>query len=242
MNYSQLISTTIKRSGLTLRDLSNFLMQYNIVINPSYISKMQTGKQIPSDKINVAMAKILNIPEDQLLFAAAMDKAPKTTKTIIDTLMTFARDATKIMLSVYYPHELAKIKISQIDDYTDFDFFSSYANNPIIDKFKSVYNKHTDAQYEINMPDDSMEPEIPENSILFLTEPTNIVNGDIVVATTNSNDSFLVRRIDFIPEQNDGSDRKVVLIPKNKNYSSYLQFEKNIKISAKVRAVLMEIQ
>ena len=58
-------------------------MLYGVSINPSYISKLRTGKQPPaSDDVNIAIAKACGFEKqiEDFLFEAYLEKSPEYIK------------------------------------------------------------------------------------------------------------------------------------------------------------------
>lgn len=77
VSYSSLIKSAIESSGLTLRRISNKFDDYGINIDPSYLSRLQTGDANPAtDKVNKVIATVLGINELELRIAAYIAKIP----------------------------------------------------------------------------------------------------------------------------------------------------------------------
>lgn len=78
MEYKDLLDEAFKKKGLTLREAVILLQDNaNIEINYSYLSKLRSGNKSPaSDKVNDALAQILNIDPLDLKTAAYRQKIP----------------------------------------------------------------------------------------------------------------------------------------------------------------------
>lgn len=79
MTYSSLLKGSIKESGLKLDKLSSLIFELT-GNKPSkeYLSKLQNGKVPPAgEKLNKALAEILEIDQTELKVAAYKEKIPK---------------------------------------------------------------------------------------------------------------------------------------------------------------------
>lgn len=77
MKYSEMLRQAISSTGLPLRRIANKFDDYGVNIDPSYLSRLQTGKSSPAtDDINKIIAMVLGIDEYKLRLAAYLGKIP----------------------------------------------------------------------------------------------------------------------------------------------------------------------
>lgn len=78
MNYYELLRGYIKKSGLSLSEISEALKQYDYQVSKGYISQLQNGKtDAPATpELNRALAKVTGGDAEELLTAALIEKAP----------------------------------------------------------------------------------------------------------------------------------------------------------------------
>ena len=88
MNYSELLSSYIKQSKMSLSEISDKLKEKGFSTDKGYLSKLQNGKIPPAgEKLNLALADILNGNAKKLEFLAYVEKAPDNlTKLILSNL------------------------------------------------------------------------------------------------------------------------------------------------------------
>lgn len=78
MNYSILLKSAIDNSRLSLSEISSELKELGFSADKTYLSKLQNGRIPPaSNKLNEAIAKILNVDALELKVAAYREKIPK---------------------------------------------------------------------------------------------------------------------------------------------------------------------
>lgn len=78
MEYKDLLSQYIKESGLTLRQIANECEKLGVLIDPSTISRIQTGKMPPpSEEVSKTIATVCNQDPEKLILQGYIDKAPK---------------------------------------------------------------------------------------------------------------------------------------------------------------------
>lgn len=81
LSYKKLLSELVKNSGLTLRDIADRCRERGVSIDPSYISKIQTGKQAPpSDEVSRVLAEVLESDPIELIWLGYVEKAPEEIK------------------------------------------------------------------------------------------------------------------------------------------------------------------
>lgn len=84
--YSELLTSYIKDSGLSLGEISKKMLdEKGVRIDRSYISMLRNNKtkNPASDEINRALAEITGGDPDKLVYAAYIEKAPKELKEIL---------------------------------------------------------------------------------------------------------------------------------------------------------------
>ena len=81
MQYKELLSSLVKKSGLTLREIADKCKEHGQSIDPSYISKLQTGKlPPPSEEVSRALALVTGGDTDELVWLSFVEKAPMETR------------------------------------------------------------------------------------------------------------------------------------------------------------------
>ncbi|MGN8843415.1 hypothetical protein ACTNDN_11440 [Niallia sp. HCP3S3_B10] len=94
MNYADLLRCYIKKSRLTLDEISLKLRQQGIAATKPYLSKLQNGKTPPaSDKLNQALAEITDGDAKKLQWASFVEKAPEDVKrffTLVENPLMFS--------------------------------------------------------------------------------------------------------------------------------------------------------
>jgi ribosome-binding protein aMBF1 (putative translation factor) len=86
MNYQSLLKKGIEKKGVSLTQISFRLAKKDICLDKSVLSKLQNGKLLPAkDKINIALAEILDIDINQFRLAAAKEILPKSLFELIKT-------------------------------------------------------------------------------------------------------------------------------------------------------------
>ncbi|MBW7474327.1 hypothetical protein K0T92_06190 [Paenibacillus oenotherae] len=128
--YAKLLSSYIKTSGKTLKEISKELYEEkNLSIDSSYISKIKTGKKPPaSEDVNRALAEVLYGNPNKLVFAGYIEKAPndvQETFSEIDQmvdqiLQSLVFNSTSPQLAVIIDH-LRQFKIDGFRPFCIFD-------------------------------------------------------------------------------------------------------------------------
>jgi transcriptional regulator with XRE-family HTH domain len=77
MNYSELLKESITAVDLSLSQICRRLKAHGLNTNKTHLSKLQNGKLPPAgDKLNEALAKVLEIDPLDLKAAAYSEKIP----------------------------------------------------------------------------------------------------------------------------------------------------------------------
>jgi len=78
MIYSVLLKSAIDNSRLSLSEISHELREFGFSADKTYLSKLQNGRIPPaSNKLNEALADILDVDALELKVAAYREKIPK---------------------------------------------------------------------------------------------------------------------------------------------------------------------
>lgn len=223
MTYHELLAKMISQSGLTLRQISLVCKDNGVKIDPSYISKLQSGNYSPaSEEVNIAIAKACSEKPEDLLYAAYIEKAPPMIQEFISQLLDFFR-STAISLTDHVPRRTAQMIEDQFINLSDQDlvqrllsqreiltFLSRLVanNNADPDEFQETYlDEISKNLLGITMPDASMEPLIPQGARIHLrNEPCSSGN---IYAVTAPDGRLLVRKCVF-------QDGKAILIAEHK--------------------------
>ena len=81
MDYKEHLQKLIKESNLTLREIADRCRELGQSIDPSYISKIQTGKlPPPSEEVSRVLAGVLGGDPTELIWHGYIEKAPKEIK------------------------------------------------------------------------------------------------------------------------------------------------------------------
>ncbi len=247
MSYNQMVSEIVKNSRLTLKEVAEGLKQYHVNIDPSYISKLQSPGQPPaSDEVNIALAKVCNADPDDLLFEAYRDKAPEAMRRLIDQILTFLRKFIRVTIMTQLPPDMAQMAEEQVNKITDLELIKMINEEELtgmldditdIITFKDLNDQDTNIMlnphFGLTMPDNSMEPLIPEGARIQLDKADTVNNGDIVVAII-SKDNYVIRRCIVI-------DKKYALIAENTNFEPLTISKKSLKIIGKVKSYSKEL-
>ena len=77
IHYRHLLSHYIKHSGLSLRQIAQRCRERNHSIDPSYISKLQSGHlPPPSAEVSKMLAEVLGANAEELIYIGYIEKAP----------------------------------------------------------------------------------------------------------------------------------------------------------------------
>ncbi|MBC9783487.1 hypothetical protein H1S01_03045 [Heliobacterium chlorum] len=112
MGYAERISELIEQSGMQLIEISARCKMYGVNVTSSYLSKLKGGKMPPpSENINIALAKVLEVNEDELIWEAFIDRAPDRFKEELVAFRHAWPDIRDSMLSY-----IEKIGLSSLAD------------------------------------------------------------------------------------------------------------------------------
>lgn len=236
MDFKNFLKDCIKKSNLSLREISTACKEKGVSITPSYISQIQNGKiKPPSEEILSVLADVLKVDYNLLLIESYLDGAPDIVKEFLvnirSTMQSANNSNSKLLNTVLSNQPISKFIL-------DFNAANFTNNNSVIGG--------------IPFEDDSMEPLIPKGSKLIISKfkdnPENVINidgkgimhdniyedasnifhkdeigflyakdGDIIVAWDLDNNKLLVRifRRSVLPEDD---ELNYYLIPINGTY------------------------
>ncbi len=233
-----MLNMMVEESTLTLKEIAEKCVTYGVKVNPSYISKLKSGKQPPaSDEVNIALAKSCGYEDevDSFLFESYLEKAPEYIKDFLNELITLFRTTIKITFEKQFPSEMIHILQMQLDQFSNYEILTQsieqLRNTTLVTDVDALSNQQV-INTTLKMNDTSMEPLIPKGSILHIRKDNEIINDDIIVIEKNGD--FLVRRIFFIEENK-------FLYSINKSYKSEFLNDNIINIIGKVEKITIEL-
>ncbi len=248
MSYHKTLSEMIDRSGLTLKEIAAKCSDKGVRIDPSYISKLQSGNYSPaSEEINKALAESCDRNPDELVYAAYIEKAPSLIKNFIQELLQFFR-TTASSLAQYAPENTANIIQDEFINLSDQDLVQRILTEREILAFLShlIENQNKSPRefkepsldalrktlIGITMPDSSMEPLIPAGARIHLHRAP-FISGRIYALTT-SDDSYLIRRCVF-------QNSEILLISEHKDYPPVAVEREHVNIVGKVASITTNV-
>ncbi|MGH0632619.1 LexA family transcriptional regulator [Bacillus pacificus] len=230
MNYYEKLNQMIEKSNLTLKEIAEKCMLYGVSINPSYISKLRTGKQPPaSDDVNIAIAKACGFEKkiEDFLFEAYLEKSPEYIKNLLLEITDFFSNTAQVILETQVPPHLLPLVKAQFDQMTRYDIVKQTLNNA-----GTVNKVNIQPSKSIKMTDDSMEPLIPKGATLHFEEIDEIKNGDVIV--TMYDETYVVRKVVLV-------ENKTVLIALKKEIQPIIINDINSQFLGKVTSVIHTI-
>lgn len=245
MGYKETLSQMVEKSGLTLREIADRCRAKGVNIDPSYISKLQTGKQAAaSEKISRVLADVCGEKPDNLIFEGYLEKAPKIIRDFVEKSISSIKGLTNFVFSFTSPEKAGLIK-DNLEKMSPVEFL-----NEVNEILKSEDDTSGNAPEEdaedflsllsdilknptFPMDDDSMQPLIPKGSSVKLGEPKEDYDGDVAFVKLPGN-IYIVRRVFFF-------DNKVILIPENKLYSKEVFDSSEVSIVGPVKSIEIEL-
>lgn len=250
MSYNETLAGMVGKSGLTLREIAERCREFGVTVDPSYISKLQSGSQSPaSEEVNTALAKACGEKPEDLLFEAYMDKAPELIRRFIGQLLDFFREVAAIIAD-NLPENMASITHTTVIDLPDRALMRRFLleeelRAAIKAVFKSALAKPADFSFRdinlnvsmqhllgLTMPDAAMEPLLPAGARLNV-DYSRAALGDIVLATLPDGTN-IVRR--YVP-----AGDKVFLLAANKTFAPLTYDAVAVRIAGRVKSFTAEI-
>lgn len=247
MSYSEFLSKAIKESGLSQNQISiQAKSKYNIDIDPSYISKLQSGKKIASNEINEALAKVCKVDPEDLQFEADFERAPQSVQKsiyeMIDILKKLFTSNKQLKLFIPAMNSLSTRQFVELMAQSDFSSFGIEDFDPFNKDMTSqkmlkendiINNMSMEISMNYKMSDGSMSPLIPEGAKLTLEKTTELKNGDIVLIEDENNKLF-VRFYNKI-------GNTISLIPMNRNFDTFEFDEERMLLRAIVSGYIVTL-
>ncbi len=231
MVYAKMLDEIIRKSGLSLRQLTKRCGDLNYEITPSYISQLKNGKlPPPSEDISKALAFVCGEKNPmRLVFQGYLEKAPEVIRKYIlmsvavnkHLLKSISQDKEVGAKFEEYIDELevlAALDLSAklIQSINESDVNALIAEiNTMSGAVHSIEEENSENAYFF-LRDGSMDPLIPMNAHVKIT-PTRtelLKNRDVVAFYPKDNKSPCIRRY-F--EQNSS----IILVPENKDYDIF---------------------
>jgi len=254
MSFSEVLSEAIKESQYSLRQIAMKCdNEYNLKIDPSYISKLQSGKQSPpSDEVTETLAKVLGIDPDKLLFYAYMEKAPEIIKKFFSSLENYLRTVLKNYMLMNFPtkkppKEVIEAIEKKIDNLPMWEIVQQIIKQdyPFGSENNQLFLKSHDPKlknmiinvnnvFGLTMPDNSMEPLIKKGSLLNIDGDNKPANGDIVIALKENNNYYVRNYFDL--------GTKVLLTAENKKFQPINEDKNNFKAIVRVKSYVTELE
>lgn len=231
MVYAKMLDEIIRKSGLSLRQLTKRCGDLNYEITPSYISQLKNGKlPPPSEDISKALASVCGEKNPmRLVFQGYLEKAPDVIKKYILMSVAVNKQLLKSVsqdkkvssefeeyideLEVLATLDLSAKLIKSIDE-SDVNTLISEINS-LSGAVHKIEEENSEGSYFF-LRDSSMEPLIPMNAHVKIT-PTRkelLKNRDVVAFYPKDNKAPFVRRY---YEQNNS----IILVPENKDHDIF---------------------
>ena len=203
---------------------------------------------VPNEKISIALAKVLDIDEEELILEGYLDKAPIfLNKYINKFICNIALISTGIFDNIEDDFDLDGINIEELIR-NDFKIVSKanvllqvmkMKDTKIIKENKKTMKIKDNSSImimndviNINVEDDGMAPIIPKNSKVNLVIQGKYKNGDVVCVKTKK--GFIVRAIINI-------GNSIFLYPYNQEYECIMPKENEYTIMGKVSRYSIEL-
>ncbi len=241
MTYAAMLDDIIKKSELSLRQISKRCEGLNLKITPSYISQLKNGKlPPPSEEVSLILAKVCGSDKQaHLVFQGYMEKAP----SLVKEYMLASSALNKVMLESLckatnkpFTKEM-EAYIKDLDILAALELSSEYVNcddpRRQADLVREICLSCGDAAEAdaggemINMflADNSMSPFIPVHAYIYImpTKLDLLKDRDVIAFYPDNRRIPTLRRIHFAKD-------KIILIPDEKSHDIYF-FEDVSEIS-----------
>jgi len=246
MAYSKVLKKIIAKTNYTQEEVAKKCTELGAKVGRSYITKLlNSKKEVPSENISRAIAKVCDADERILVLEGYIEKAPKEIKEAFNSVRNML-----MLCSI-------NILENHIDTQTINELSESLKEEPLaefivslIEKSKNVINiKETGMEIEaenenlilnltktmgIKVEDNSMYPLIKQNDEVIIQLEERYINGDILLIKINNDNKIVIRQVVFLGNE-------VELIPLNKEYKIKTYKREDITILGKVKKVITEI-
>lgn len=247
MSYSEFLSKAIKEVGYSQNQICmQAKSKYNVDIDPSYISKLQSGKKIASNEINEALAKVCKVDPEDLQFEADFERAPQSVQKsiyeMIDILKKLFSSTEQFKLLVPAMNSLSTRQFVELMAQSNFSSFGEEEFDPFNKDMTSqkmlkendiLNNMSMEIAMNYKMNDGSMAPLIPEGSKLTLEKTSELKNGDIVLVEDENNKLF----VRFYTKVGN----TISLIPMNRNFDTFEFDEEKMLLRAIVSGYIVTL-
>ncbi|MDP2856817.1 MAG: S24 family peptidase [Bacillota bacterium] len=248
MSYARMLKDMIDKSNLTLREIADRCRSRGVPLDPSYISKVQSGRQAPpSEEISRALAQACGGDADDLVFEGYTDRAPQVIKDFLASMAGLLKVAFEAMAQGNVPEEALALARKQMSEMTPYRILKSIIPilklerdpsdgslcSPGPGPMRFSYPDTQPPDIVLPMPDDSMEPLIPKGAALRLQAVPDYRDGDIVIAK-HGTDDYTVRRYLSMADQ-------IALLPMNPNFKPVCYTPGEIVIAGRVKSVSHEL-
>lgn len=217
LNYYELLSEMVEKSNLTLKEIAYKCGDLGVKVNPSYISKLKSGKQPPaSEDVNRAIAEACGFKDkiEDLLFESYKEKAPNSINNLLMGIIEYFRESARQAFNDRFPKGVAETFEKQLDEASDLRVIWSALEGLKKSNEMDISSIEMNYYDGYKMLDDSMEPLIPKESKLHMDFSSEANNGDIVMLNDGT-----VRRYFFVETNiylvSEKGDKQLVI--KNKN-------------------------
>lgn len=250
MNYNETLLRFVKDSKLTLREIAKLCKEeHNVKINPSYISKLTSEDHAPaSEEVNEAIALVTGNDPEELYFAAYLSKAPASVINLIDRIVKYMKDFTSILLKNQLKKEMAPMVEQAMEKISDWDIIKKVLESePDLPNDKNMVFVRSqepelrdimaliDSNTGIPMPDNSMEPLIPEGAIVQFDYKNEVEDNNIVVAYQISTKVMYIRR--YVKNGTKG-----LLIADNTKFKPiHVGGDSDVKVACRVKSFVREL-
>lgn len=232
MTYAVMLDEIIKKSELSLRQISKRCEDLNLKITPSYISQLKNGKlPPPSEEVSLIIAKACGSDRQaHLVFQGYMEKAP----SMIKEYMLASSSLNKVMLESLckatnksYTREMDEY-IKGLDILAALELSSKYVNIDEKDQRDSLIREiclgsgdaaKADAEGDmINLflADSAMSPFIPVHAYIYImpTKTELLKDRDIIAFYPDNRRVPTLRRLYYVKD-------KILLIPDDKSHETF---------------------
>lgn len=246
--YGNIVKQAIQEKKITQQKIVEECEKIGIEITRSSISKILNNGNIPSIETSKALAKVLDIDEEELILEGYLEKAPDFFINYINELM----ENTYLLTTEIYDNVDKNFYVNDVDikkelkksikNFSKAKFLLDFINmsNTEIIKENKMSMKLNDKNFVMNInndfnvkvEDNSMEPLIPKNSKIKLTLEEKYKNGDIIYI--NAQGKLMIRGMVVL-----GSN--IFLYPYNKEYPCSYINKSNCIIIGKVSSCIFDI-
>jgi len=247
MAYKELLSEIIKKSGLSLREISKRCESLGVPITPSYISQLQTGKLPPASEENSrALAKVCGYFEDKLVLEAYLENAPHQVLEFIkanrfhDALPKLHSEFENLSNDEKVKAILGKLEEQPLSEYIidtnlKFSYQTELENSEYFGSSEKSFFEGLPQQRLVggsDIEENGMSPLIPSGSQVTFDTDSGLKDGNIVGFIPNGEDKILLRKY---YKKND----LIILISLNDEFEPLTFKNSEIYILGKVKEVLL---